>query len=143
VTAVCSPSKVDRMQVLGADRVIDHVADLKQQHYDLVLDAAAYRSVFEDLSILKPKGTYVMAGGSIARLFQVMIFGALFSKITGRQVRSLVSKPNQADLLVLKDLIETGKIHPCLDRTYPLSGVPDAIRAVEQRQVRGKVAIHI
>jgi NADPH:quinone reductase-like Zn-dependent oxidoreductase len=143
VTAVCSPSKVDRMQTLGADRVIDRVTDLKPQHYDLILDAAAYRSVFEDLSTLKPKGNYVMAGGSMARLFQVMIFGALLSKISGRFVRSLVSKPNQTDLLVLKDLIETGKIHPCLDRTYPLSGVPDAIRAVEQRQVRGKVAIRI
>jgi NADPH:quinone reductase-like Zn-dependent oxidoreductase len=143
VTAVCSPGKVDRMQILGADRVTDNLANLKQQHYDLLLDAAAYRSVFDDLSTLKPKGTYVMAGGSMARLFQVMFFGALISRISGRNVKSLISKPNQADLLVLKDLIEAGKIHPCLDRTYPLSGVPDAIRAVEQRQVRGKVAIRI
>jgi 2-desacetyl-2-hydroxyethyl bacteriochlorophyllide A dehydrogenase len=143
VTAVCSPGKVDRMQILGADRVIDNVANLKQQHYDLLLDAAAYRSVFDDLSTLKPKGIYVMAGGSMTRLFQVMLFGALMSKISGRNVKSLISKPNQADLLVLKDLIEAGKIYPCLDRTYPLSGVPDAIRAVEQRQVRGKVAIRI
>jgi 2-desacetyl-2-hydroxyethyl bacteriochlorophyllide A dehydrogenase len=143
VTAVCSPSKVDRMQILGADWVIDDVSYLKQQHYDLILDAAAYRSVFDDLSTLKPKGTYIMAGGSMARLFQVMLFGALISQISRRNVKSLVSKPNQADLRILKDLIEAGKIHPCLDRTYPLRDVPAAIRAVEQRQVRGKIAIRI
>jgi NADPH:quinone reductase-like Zn-dependent oxidoreductase len=141
VTAVCSTSKAEWVQTLGADHVLDHVADLKQQHYDLIFDLASYRSIFADVSVLKPQGTYIFAGGSTARFFQVVLCGALISRIKHRQVKLLISKPNQADLLVLKDLIETEKIHPCLDRTYPLSEVPTAIRAVEQRQVRGKVAI--
>jgi NADPH:quinone reductase-like Zn-dependent oxidoreductase len=141
VTAVCSPSKAEWVWTLGADHVLDNVADLKPQHYDLIFDLASYRSISADVSALKPKGTYIFAGGSTARFFQVVLFGALISKVKNCRVKLLISKPNQADLLVLKDLIETGKIHPCLDRTYPLSEVPAAIRAVEQRQVRGKVAI--
>jgi NADPH:quinone reductase-like Zn-dependent oxidoreductase len=143
VTAVCSPSKVEWMQSLGSDHVLDNVVYLKPQHYDLIFDLASYRSISADVSALKPKGTYIFAGGSTARFFQVVLLGALIAKIRHCQIKLLISKPNQADLLVLKDLIEAGKIHPCLDRTYPLSGVPDAIRAVEQRQVRGKVAIRI
>jgi NADPH:quinone reductase-like Zn-dependent oxidoreductase len=143
VTAVCSPGKTEWMQTLGVDHVLDNVAHLKQQHYDLVFDLASYRSISADVSALKPKGTYIFAGGSTARFFQVLLCGALISRIKNCHVKLLISRPNQADLLVLKDLIETGKIHPCLDRTYPLSGVPDAIRAVEQRHVRGKVAIRV
>jgi NADPH:quinone reductase-like Zn-dependent oxidoreductase len=143
VTAVCSPSKVEWMQRLGADHVLDQVAHLKQQHYDLMFDLAGYRSVLADVSALKLKGTYIFAGGSTAQFFQVVLLGALISRIRHRAVKLLICKPNQADLWVLKDLIETDKIHPYLDRTYPLSEVPAAIRAVEERQVRGKVAIRI
>jgi NADPH:quinone reductase-like Zn-dependent oxidoreductase len=142
VTAVCSPSKVAMVQTLGADHALDYSQALQQQqHYDLILDAAAYQSVFEWLPRLKPNGIYALVGGSTARLFQVMLFGGLISKITHRTTKCLVSKPNQADLMVLKELIETGKIHPHVDRSYSLSEVAAAIHALEQRQVRGKVAI--
>ena len=146
VTGVCSTKKVDMVRSIGADHVIDYTKDditKYRQHYDLVLDAAAYRSVFKYLPALKPQGTYVMVGGSTARFFQVMIFGAWISKIAGRNIKFLTSQPNQADLIVLKDLIEAGKIVPRIDLCYPLSEVPAAIRYVELRQVRGKVAISI
>jgi NADPH:quinone reductase-like Zn-dependent oxidoreductase len=144
VTAVCSTRKIEKVRTMGADHVLDSKQALQQrQHYDLILDAAAYHSVFEDLPALKPKGKYVLVGGSTARLFQVMLFGELISKISGRIAKFLVSKPNQADLIVLKELIEAGKIYPCVDHCYSLSEVPDAIRALEQRQVRGKVAIRV
>ena len=145
VTGVCSTKKVDMVRSIGADHVIDSKTDFSQhrQHYDLVLDAAAYHSVFKYLPVLTPQGTYVMVGGSTARIFQVMIFGAWISKITGRNIKFLTSQPNQADLIVLKDLIEAGKIVPCIDHCYPLSEVPAAIHYIELRQVRGKVAISI
>jgi NADPH:quinone reductase-like Zn-dependent oxidoreductase len=146
VTGVCSPSKVEMVRSLGADYVIDYAqatVSHNGQRYDLIFDAAAYRSVFSYLPVWAPKGTYVLVGGSTARLFQVMLLGALISKMVGRKVTGLVSKPNPDDLLVLKTLIEAGKIVPCIDRCYSLSEVPIAIRRLEQRQVEGKIAISL
>ena len=150
VTAVCSPKKMDMVRSLGGSVGADHVIDYTQvdvartgQQYDLILDAAAYRSVFDYLPVLAPQGTYVLVGGSTARFFQVMLFGSWISRISRRSVKCLAAKTNQADLVMLKDLIETGKIVPCIDRCYTLSEVPAAIRYLEQRQVQGKVAISV
>jgi NADPH:quinone reductase-like Zn-dependent oxidoreductase len=146
VTAVCSTKKMDMVRSLGADHIIDYTqADVTKtgQQYDLMLDAAAYRSVFDYLPALTTEGTYVLVGGSTARFFQVMFFGAWISRISRRQVKCLASKPNQADLITLRDLTEAGKIAPFIDRVYNLSEVPAAIRHLEQRQVLGKVAISI
>jgi NADPH:quinone reductase-like Zn-dependent oxidoreductase len=146
VTAVCSTKKLEMMSSIGIDHVIDYnQTDItkNEQQYDLILDVAAYRSVFDYLPILKPTGSYVLVGGSIARLFQVMLFGTWISRIGGRKVQCLVSKPNQADLVILRDLLEAGKIVPFIDRHFNLSEVPAAINYLEQRQVVGKVAISI
>jgi NADPH:quinone reductase-like Zn-dependent oxidoreductase len=146
VTAVYSTKKLAMMSSIGIDYVIDYnQTDItkNEQQYDLILDVAAYRSVFDYLPILKPTGSYVLIGGSIARLFQVMLFGAWISRIGGRKVQCLVSKPNQADLVILRDLLEAGKIVPFIDRCFNLSEVPAAINYLEQRQVLGKVAISI
>ncbi|MCP2728360.1 zinc-binding dehydrogenase [Symplocastrum sp. BBK-W-15] len=107
------------------------------------MDAAAYRSVFDYLPRLTPEGTYVMVGGATARFFQVMFLGPWISRISRQKVKCLASKPNQEDLTILKDLMEAGKIVPFIDRCYKLSEVPAAIHYLEQRQVRGKVAISI
>jgi len=144
VTALCSTKKIDMVRSLGADCVIDYTqADVTRQgqHYDLIFDAAAYRSVFDYLPALTPEGTYVLVGGSTARFFQAMFLGPWISRLGGRKVKCLALKPDRADLIVLRDLIEAGKISPFIDRRYNLSEVPAAIRYLEQRQVRGKVAI--
>ncbi len=146
VTAVCSTTKMDMVRSLGADHIIDYTqADVTQtgQRYDLILDAAAYRSVFDYLPILTPKGTYVLVGGSTARLFQVMLLGPWISRISHRTVKCLISKPNQKDLVTLREFIVAGKIVPFINQRYKLSEVPVAIRHLEQRQVMGKVAICI
>jgi NADPH:quinone reductase-like Zn-dependent oxidoreductase len=146
VTAVCSTKKMDMVRSIGADHLIDYtqidVTQVKQQ-YDLILDAAAYRSPFDYLSILPPDGTYVLVGGSIARLFQVMLLGSGISRISHRRVKCLASEPNQQDLITLRELIVAGKIIPFINQRYNLSEVPIAIRHLEQRQVMGKVAIYI
>jgi NADPH:quinone reductase-like Zn-dependent oxidoreductase len=144
VTAVCSTKKMETVRSLGADHVIDYTqTDVTKngQLYDLIFDAAAYRSVFDYLPLLTTEGTYVLVGGSTARFFQVMFLGSLISRISHRQVKCLASKPNQADLVILRDLLEAEKISPLIDRHYKLSEVPTAIRHLEERQVIGKVAI--
>jgi NADPH:quinone reductase-like Zn-dependent oxidoreductase len=154
VTAVCSTSKMEMMKTLGADNIIDYTqTDVTKnaQQYDLIIDAAAYRSVFDYAPILKPDGTYVLIGGSISRLFQVLLFGAVISSMMRRKVKCLTAKPNRSDLVILKDMIEAGQIVPFIvggaspleTRTYNLSEVPMAIRQLEQRQVRGKVSISV
>jgi NADPH:quinone reductase-like Zn-dependent oxidoreductase len=146
VTAVCSTKKMDMVRSLGADHIIDYTqADVTQtgQRYDLILDAAAYRPVFDYLPILTPEGTYVLVGGSTARFFQVMFLGSWISRISHRKVKCLASKPNQKDLVTLRELIVAGKIVPFINQRYSLSETPVAIRHLEQRQVMGKVAICI
>jgi NADPH:quinone reductase-like Zn-dependent oxidoreductase len=146
VTAVCSTNKMEMIKTLGADQIIDYTqTDVTKngQQYDLIIDAAAYRSVFDYSPILKTNGTYVLIGGSIARLFQVLLFGSVISRIMRRKLKCLMVKPNRSDLVILKEMIEAGKIVPFIDRTYSLSEVPMAIRQLEQRQVQGKVAISV
>ncbi|BBC27116.1 NAD(P)-dependent alcohol dehydrogenase [Pseudanabaena sp. ABRG5-3] len=144
VTALCSTKKMAMVQSLGADHVIDYTqVDVTKsgERYNLILDAAAYRSVFHYLPILSSYGSYVLVGGSIMRLFQIMFFGALISKISRRNVKCLSSKPNQKDLTILSNLLESGKISPFISQRCNLSEVPTAISALEQRQVMGKIAI--
>jgi NADPH:quinone reductase-like Zn-dependent oxidoreductase len=146
VTAVCRSQNTEMVRSIGADHILDYTQlDITQtaQQYDLILDIAAYRSVFDYLPILKPKGTYVLVGGSIARIFQVLIFGALFSKFTGRKILPLISSPNQPDLLTLKSMIESGTLAPVIDRYYELSEVPIALHRLEQRQVSGKISVRV
>lgn len=145
VTAVGSTKKLEMMRSLGADHVIDYtqvdITTQTGQHYDLILDAAAYRSVFDYLPALTAEGIYVLVGGDTARFFQVMFSGSWISKTSNRKVHCLATKPNQADLVILRDLMVAGKIAPFIHQRYNLSEVPTAIHQLEQRQVLGKVAI--
>ncbi|MEN8447616.1 MAG: NAD(P)-dependent alcohol dehydrogenase [Cyanobacteria bacterium J06555_13] len=150
VTAVCSTSKVEMVKSLGADYIVDYTqSDPTQptQPYDLIVDAAAYRPFSDFLSAVVPGGTYVMVGGATSEFFRSMIFGSFVerSKPEGnrRKVKYLDSKANQADLTLLKDWIEAGKLKPFVDKTYSLAEVPTAIRCLEERQVKGKVAISL
>lgn len=146
VTAVCSTKKMDMVRLLGADYVIDYTqTDItkNKQRYDLILDMAAYRWVFDYLPLLTTGGTYLLVGGSGAQFLQMMFLGAGISRISRKRVKFLAYKTNQQDLLTLRELIVTGKIAPFIHKCYNLSEVPAAIRHLEQRQVMGKVAIRV
>jgi NADPH:quinone reductase-like Zn-dependent oxidoreductase len=145
VTAVCSTRSVDLMRSIGADHVIDYTKDdfaTLGQRYDLILAANGDRSIWDYRRALAADGCYTMTGGSNRQLADALVFGPLLSM--GRQkFGNVLMKPSQADLLVLKELCETGKVKPVIDRRFALSEVPSAVRYVEDGHARGKVAITI
>lgn len=145
VTAVCSTRSVDLVRSIGADHVLDYTKDdfaALGQRYDLILAANGDRSIWDYKRALTAHGSYVMTGGSNRQLTDALLFGSLLSM--GRQKFSnVLVKPNQADLLVLKELCETGRIRPVIDRRFALSDVPAAIRYVENGHARGKVVITV
>jgi NADPH:quinone reductase-like Zn-dependent oxidoreductase len=143
VTAVCSTRNVDMMRSIGAGHVLDYSKDdfaALGQRYDLILAANGNRSIWDYKRALSAHGSYVMSGGSNRQLAEALLFGPLLSM--GRQkFGNLLAKPNRADLMVLKELCETGKVRPVIDRRFQLSEVPAAVRYVEDGHARGKVAI--
>ncbi|OGC80944.1 MAG: alcohol dehydrogenase [candidate division Zixibacteria bacterium RBG_16_43_9] len=146
VTGVCSTRNVEMVRSIGADHVIDYTKEdfwRSGKEYDLILDNAAYHSIRKPLRALNPTGTYVLIGGSIACLVQSSILKPLFSKKEGRKITSVMAKVNAPDLAFLKELLETGKVVPVLDRRYSLSEVPQAIRYLEEGHARGKVVITV
>lgn len=143
VTAVCSTRNVDMVRSLGADHVIDYTKDdftAQEQRYDLILAANGGRSIWDYRRALTADGRYVMTGGSNRQLTDALLFGPLLSM--GRQrFSNVLAKPNHADLLVLKELCETGRVRPVIDRRFQLREVPAAIRYVEDVHPRGKVVV--
>lgn len=144
VTAVCSTGKVDMARALGADHVIDYTQDdfTKSGHqYDLILAVNGNRSIFDYKRALNPRGTYVMVGGNTRQLFQALLLGPWISLVGKQKIGALTSTPNQKDLLFMKELLESGKIRPVIDRRYTLGEVPEAIRYLEEGHAKGKVVI--
>ncbi len=144
VTAVCSTKNLDIVNSIGADHVIDYKQEdftKNGQYYNLILAVNGNRSISEYKRSLSSKGTYVTSGGSMTQMFQAIFMGPWIS-ITGKQkMWSLLAKPNNADLAFIKELLETGKVKPVIDRRYPLSEVADALRYLEEGHAQGKVVI--
>ena len=115
------------------------------QQYDLIYDAIGNRSVFAYRRALKPEGKCVIAGfTSLPRLFEHMVVAPLVSRFGSKQVGMMgIAKTNKEDLLVIKELLETGKVVPVIDKTYPLSETAEAVRYLETLHARGKVIITI
>jgi NADPH:quinone reductase-like Zn-dependent oxidoreductase len=145
VTAVCSARNVDVVRSIGADHVIDYTKDdfaTDGQRYDLILAANGDRSIWDYRRALTADGCYAMTGGSNRQLTEALLFGPLLSM--GRQrFGNVLAKPNQADLLTLKALCETGKMRPVIDRRFPLSDVSSAVRYVEEGHAQGKVVVTV
>jgi len=147
VTGVCSTSKMDIVRSIGADHVIDYTQEdftKSGKQYDLILDVAAYRSIFNYKRALSPKGIYVCIGGSMGRWIQAMLLGPLISIRGSKKLGSGgVAQPNHQDFLYLKDLLEAGKVVPVIDRSYPLSEIVEAFHYFEEGHARGKVVITV
>ena len=146
VTAVCSTRNVDMARSIGADHVIDYSQEdftKNGQRYDLILAVNGYHSIFDYKRALSPRGIYVMTGGSGALLSQVMFLGPLISRTGSKKMGNSAHKPNQKDLVFMKELLEAGKVVPVIDRRYPLRETAEAIRYLEEGHARGKVVITV
>jgi NADPH:quinone reductase-like Zn-dependent oxidoreductase len=146
VTAVCSTNNVETARALGASRVIDYRREdftRDGQLYDLILAANAYRPLSEYRRVLKPDGAYVMTGGGGVQILQAMLLGALVTITSTRSMGNITAVAKKNDLVVLMELLETGKIRPVIDRCVALTEVPDAIRHIEKDHARGKVVVNV
>jgi NADPH:quinone reductase-like Zn-dependent oxidoreductase len=142
VTGVCSTQNLDMVRSIGADHVIDYTQEDFTQNegrYDLIFDIVANRSVSDYMRALNPKGNYVACAFNPTSLF----LGPLISKKEGKKASSLVHKPNPTDQVFMKGLLEDGKVLPVIDRRYPLSEVPEAMRYLEDGDHYGKVVITV
>jgi len=146
VTAVCSARNVEQALGLGADHVIDYTKeDFTQngQQYDLILAANGFHPLSAYKRALAPKGIYVMAGGTMAQMFQAMLMGSWMSRGGEKKMGNISAKVNQADLNVMTGLLESGKVAPVIDKRYPLAETPDALRYLGEGHARGKVVITV
>jgi NADPH:quinone reductase-like Zn-dependent oxidoreductase len=145
VTGVDSTRKLDTMRSIGAKHVIDYTQEdftKNGQRYDWILDFAGYHSIVGYNRALSPKGIYVMVGGSATTFLQILFLGPLMSTIGNKKTGLLMHKPNK-DLASVKELFEAGKVKPIIDKCYPLSEVPDALRYFGEGHARGKVVITV
>jgi len=148
VTGVCSTRNLDMVRSIGADHVIDYTREdftKNGQRYDQIYDAVGNRSVSDYKRALRHQGICVIAGFStLSRLFEHVVLGSLLSTTGNKRIGLMgLAKPNQKDLVFVKELLESGKVVPVIDRRYPLSETAEAIRYLEGRHARGKVIITV
>lgn len=150
VTGVCGTRHTELVASLGASHVIDYTRqDFTRlgQRYDLLVDIAGSRPLSACRRVLTDQGILVGVGGpNKGRWLGPMtraIKALLLTRVVRQQVTFFLAKPNRDDLAVLRDLLLAGKIAPVIDRTYPLSEVPAAIRYLEQGHASGKVVITV
>lgn len=144
VTGVCSTRNVDMVGSLGADHVIDYTqGDFTQasQRYDLILDNVASHSFSKLRRVLTPQGLIVPNSGHGGMGYVLKAF--ILSPFTRQVAGMYLASPNDKDLIVLKELVETGKVRPVIDRTYPLHQTPDAFRYLEESHAQGKIVITV
>jgi len=150
VTGVCSTAKVEMVRSIGADHVIDYTREdfaEGDQRYDLILDIGGNSTLTRLRRALASRGTLVIVGGEGGGRWlggtDRQIRALVLSPFVSQKLGTFVNKENHEDMLVLKELIESGKITPVIDRTYPLAQVPGAIRYLEEGHAQGKVVITV
>lgn len=148
VTAVCSTTKMETARLIGADHVIDYTQENFTRNglqYDLILTANARHSIFAYRRALSPDGICVKAGGepTFQGAFEDLLVAPVLSRMGSKKTCGFFAKLSKKDLMVLKELLETGKIPPVIDRSYPLSETAEALRYLEKGHARGKVIITV
>ena len=146
VTAVCGTRNVDMVRSIGADHVIDYGKEdftRSGRRYDLIAAVNGNHSLLEYRRALSARGICVVVGGAMAQFLPVIFLGPLFSRFGQRKFQAMMTRPNQQDLLLLRQLLEAGAVVPVIDRKYPLAEVPDAIRYLVDGHARGKVVITV
>lgn len=146
VTCVDSTQKLNMLKSLGANYVIDYKKeDFTQldKSYDLILDVVGTRYIFNCKRVLNPNGTYVMVGGSLSLIIQLLCLGPLFAKTENKTLKVLVHKPNKKDQDALTKLYMEGNLLPVIDRRYNLNQVKEAIRYLGEGHAKGKIIVSV
>jgi NADPH:quinone reductase-like Zn-dependent oxidoreductase len=146
VTGVDGIGKLDFVRSLGADHVVDYTREdftRTDGQYDLILDVAAHRSVFDYRRALAANGRYLYVGGSVSTLLQVLMVGPLIGRKAGKKVRLLAVQPNTRDLLAVAEMCQAGTVVPVIDRRFALGEVPEALRYLGEGHAKGKLVITI
>ncbi len=149
VTGVCSTRNVDMVRSIGADHVIDYTQEdftRGGQRYDLIFDNVENRSLPDCRRALAPSGTLILNSGTGAHgigLLVRLVKPLVLSPFVRQTLRRYLSVPNHEDLVVLKELVESGKLTPVIDKTYLLRETPAALVYVEGGHARGKVVITV
>ena len=144
VTGVDNAEKLEFMRSLGADHVIDYTRDdftRTGRAYDLILDVAAHRPAFACQRSLTRGGRYLYVGGSVPALLQVLLIGPVIGRAEGKKIRLLAVRHGAQHLTPLVELCQAGKIATAIDRRYPLSETPAALRYLGEGHAKGKVVI--
>jgi NADPH:quinone reductase-like Zn-dependent oxidoreductase len=148
VTAVCSTTNIGWVHALGADHIIDYTQTdftRNNQHYDLIYCAVGNRPIEDYKRALAPQGQCVIVGlTSLKQLFSYILFAPFHSKKNGKQIGIMGTvNPNKADLLLIQNLLKSGKIRPVIDRIYPLNQTAQAMQYLEKGHAKGKVIIKV
>lgn len=150
VTGVCSTDKVEMVRGLGADRVIDYRREELGQggeHYDAVLDIGGNRPLRQLRRLLKPKGTLVIVGGEgggkLVGGTDRQLRAMLLSPFVSQKLRAFVSSESGVDIAALRELIDSGRLRPVMDRTFPLEQAAEAIEYLEQGKAAGKIVLTV
>ncbi len=140
VTGVCSTRNVEMVRSIGADHVIDYTKEnftKNPQRYDIVLDNIGNHSLSACKRVLNPGRKLVIVGGSVRH----MIAALLRNPFTNRKAIPFMANLNNSDLVVMRELLESGKVVPVIDRRYSLNDTADAIRYLQLGHAQGKVII--
>ena len=149
VTAVTGTNNLELVKSLGPDVLIDRTAEdvtRREQRYDLIFDVAADRSFADLRRILTPNGRLVLAGaakGGLLAMLSRPVAALVRSRVGSNWLVPFIAKIRREDLLALTALIEAGKVRPVIDREYPLSEAPEAVRYVGSGRARAKVVINV
>jgi NADPH:quinone reductase-like Zn-dependent oxidoreductase len=149
VTGVCSTRNVAMVQSLGAHHVIDYTQQNfteDAQRYDVIVDCIGNHSLSASRRVLSQRGIYVMVGAPSGRWVAPMdraLNAVILSRFVSQTLTSIMAKSTKADLNLISELLQSGKITPVIDRCYPLTETADAIRYLEQGHARGKVVITV
>jgi NADPH:quinone reductase-like Zn-dependent oxidoreductase len=150
VTGVCSTRNVAMVSSIGADQVIDYTKEdftEGSQRYDLIIDTVGTHSLWDYRRVLNPHGALVMVGALDKGPWLGPMWGSLKASLVSPFISQrfifFLADLDQADLAILRDLMEAGKVTPVIDKTYALNEVPAAIGYLEQGHARGKVVIAV
>ncbi|MED4227237.1 NAD(P)-dependent alcohol dehydrogenase [Neobacillus cucumis] len=146
VTGVCSTRNLDILESIGADHTIDYSKENFTEsidRYDLILGVNGHHAMSAYKRVLSSNGIFVHVGGSSSQMFQAMALGPWISITGKKKMGSFLQRANQQDLIYIKELVETGKVKPVIDRSYKLSEIHEAFRYFEEGHAQGKVVITV